>query len=138
VKPKVVTARKATPPAPKIAAAPARAAPAKQASFAAPAPVRQKVVAQPVRVAAAPAPTAPRPTAQRPTTQRIGLSRGNMALIGVFGSNTNRYALVRMPNGSIERMGPGDSVQGVRVAAIGSDSVRLNNRGRDTLLRLPE
>ena len=101
----------------------------------------QKVVprAQPKPVQAqAPA---PQKTVQRvaaaPTT-RTGLSRGNVALIGVFGAESGRHALLRLPNGAVQRVRAGDSVQGVQVAAVGSDSVRLSGRGRDTLLRLPD
>ena len=46
-----------------------------------------------------------------------------MALIGVFGGSDGRHALIRMPNGAIERVSAGDRVQGVQVAAIGGDSV---------------
>jgi len=106
-----------------------------------PASVPRKVATpappKPVR-AQAPAPTK---TVQRvaaaPTT-RTGLSRGNVALIGVFGAQSGRHALLRLPNGTVQRVRAGDSVQGVQVAAVGADSVRLSGRGRDTLLRLPD
>jgi hypothetical protein len=61
-----------------------------------------------------------------------------VALIGVFGQESGRHALIRMPNGDVQRVRAGDSVQGVQVAAVGADSVRLTGRGRDTLLKLPD
>jgi hypothetical protein len=139
---------------------PARAVPApKQVRTAAPTPKPVRVVAappkpvrvvaapkaarvlsqQPLRVASAPGNTAPRREASRVSTSRAaGFSRGNMSLIGVFGSASERRALVRLPNGRVERVGPGDRIQGVQVAAVGADSVRLTRGGRETLLRLPD
>jgi hypothetical protein len=43
-----------------------------------------------------------------------------------------------MPNGRVERVRAGDSVQGLQVASIGSDSVSLRAGGRESTLRLPE
>ncbi len=114
-----------------------------------PAPVRQKVVAKPapVRKAAKPAPvrTVAKPVApqkvavaQKPAKQQVGLSRRTVSLVGVFGGADGRSALVRLPNGKIEKVKAGDRIQGVQVAAISADSVRLTGRGKDTLLRLPD
>ena len=69
---------------------------------------------------------------------RTGISRGNVSLIGVFGGADGRHALLRLPNGDIRKVAAGDSVQGVRVAAVGPDTVQLLSRGRNTLLRLPD
>jgi hypothetical protein len=68
--------------------------------------------------------------------RRVNLS--SVALIGVFGGESGRHALVRMPNGRVERVRPGDSVQGLRVASVGADSVSLRNGARETTLRLPD
>ncbi len=133
---KVVTPRKVVPSVPKAAAAPVPVV--KAAPRVVTAPVRQAALATtatPQRVVAKPVPVAAVPKA---ATERLGLSRGNMALIGVFGGSDGRHALIRLPNGSIERVSAGDRVQGIQVAAIGADSVRINSRGRDTLLTLPE
>jgi hypothetical protein len=133
-----------------------RAAPTAQLRVAPkPAPARVvRVAPQPVRVAAVPQRVAPAPKPQRVasaprqapqaersarrTTTQTGISRGNMALIGVFGQESGRHALIRLPNGKMQRVRAGDSVQGVQVAAVGTDSVRLTGRGRDTLLKLPD
>ena len=99
------------------AAAPARAAPTPK-----PARVVAAPVPQPVRVVAAPAPQkAMRVQSQQPlrvasapqaqprrasaaTSRAAGFSRGNMSLIGVFGSASERHALVRLSNGKVERV----------------------------------
>ena len=99
--------------------------------------------AAPVKVASAPRPTA-KPAPARTSSAAAGFAsrtaggRGNVALIGVFGSADGRHALVRLPSGSIEKVRAGDRIQGVQVAAVGADSVRLSGRGGDTLLRLPD
>ena len=69
----------------------------------------------------------------KPATERIGLS-GNVSLVGVFAGADGRHALVRLPNGNVEKVSAGDRVQGMQVAAINADSVRVTGRGRDTLL----
>jgi type IV pilus biogenesis protein PilP len=81
---------------------------------------------------------APAPSSNRAASERTGLSRNDVSLLGVFGSSKDRYALLRLPNGSVKRVGAGDSLQGVRVAAISSDAVRLTQGQRDTVLRMPD
>jgi hypothetical protein len=148
---RVVTGPAKAPAPARTAAAPAKApAPTRVVSAPAPKPVRvvaapapKKVTRvqsqQPLRVAsvAAPQPASVEAGAAA-TTRHRGFSRGNMALIGVFGSASERHALVRLPNGSVESVRPGDRIQGAQVAAVGNDSVRLTGRGRETLLRLPD
>ena len=56
----------------------------------------------------------------------------------MFSGEDGRHALLLLPDGSIERVRPGDRIRGAQVAAIDTDSVRLSGRGRDTLLRLPD
>ena len=97
---------------------------------AAPAPQKAMRVQsqQPLRVASAPQAQPQRASAA--TSRAAGFSRGNMSLIGVFGSASERHALVRLSNGKVERGGAGDRIQGVQVAAVGADSVRLTRGGR--------
>ena len=115
----------------------------------APAPVRAAPVV--VERKSAPRRSGSRSSAARPrrktpsaalagaaATERVGLTRGRVSLIGVFGDASDRHALLLLPNGNVESVRPGDRVQGVQVAAIGGDSVRLRRGGRDTLLRLPD
>ena len=115
-----------------------------------PAPQRVVTAAPQRAVVAAAVPQTARPTAASPATQatqptmafagpvRSGISRGNVSLIGVFGDSDGRHALLRLPNGQIERVKAGDSIQGIQVAAVGEDSVQISGRGRSTLLRLPD
>jgi len=133
----------ATPAPARVVAAPARvvAAPAPTRAVAAPAPARVVAAPAPARAVAAPAPVrtvraAPAPA--RTATRSEPARPGSVSLIGVFGKADQRHALLRLGNGSTERVRTGDRVAGVQVAAIGADSVRLAGGGRDTVLRLPE
>jgi hypothetical protein len=113
-----------------------RAAPPAPARAAAPAPV-QPASAAPVRVAAAqPAPAASR--SARAPREQDGLQRNAVSLVGIFGSAEHRRAILRLPNGQMQKVRPGDRVQGTQVAAVGTDTVRLTGGGRDTLLRLSD
>jgi hypothetical protein len=119
------------PQAPPAAAAPPRAAPD-----------------QPQRQAARPPQAQPQPQAQRqpqlpPQPQRqvapaASGGSGNISLIGVFGASNQRHALVRLPNGSVQRVRPGETVAGAQVAAVGADNVRIRVNGSDRVLRLPD
>jgi hypothetical protein len=133
-------------------AAPAAAAPRVQAPAVAPrtqapavAPQRaQPQPAQPQRQAARP--PQPQPQAQRQQAQpqrqaapaAAAGGSGNISLIGVFGASNQRHALVRLPNGSVQRVRPGETVAGAQVAAVGADNVRLRVNGGDRVLRLPD
>ncbi len=143
-KPVSITAIQAAPvtPRPVVSAAPQRVV-----------TMAPRVVAAPVPQAAR-APVALKPTPSRKTTTQVaavrpaaaafngsvrsGVSRGNVSLIGVFGGADGLHALLKLPNGQIERVRAGDKVQGIQVAAVGKDSVQITGRGGNTLLRLPD
>lgn len=72
----------------------------------------------------------------RRAAESTGVNRGGLSLLGVFGAKTSRYALIRLPDGAVQRVRPGDPVAGARVAAVGGDSVRLTGSGRDLILRI--
>ncbi len=111
---------------------------------------------EPQRVAAAaPPPTAPEAdeepeiegnTSQAPTsgsvadqatfTNALNLSRIN--LIGVYGSPSNRYALIRQGNGRYKRVEVGDRIDGGTVAAITANEVRYQKGGRLVSLQMPD
>ncbi len=145
------------PPEPRPAQAPAakpvgiKAAPVVVAK-----PVAQAPLLIPVRATPMPTPTptqvarvqpvpqkpvavvAPR-VAPKPVVETTGLVPRSVSLLGVFGTTGARYALVRLPNGVVKRVRPGDNVSGARVAAISADSVRLNSTGgADMVLRMEE
>ncbi len=90
--------------------------------------------APPVKVATAPTPK----TQTRRVQERAGLERNKISLVGLYGSKSHRRAILRLPNGRMTKVRPGDSVNGERVAAVGNDSVRLTGARYDTLLRLPD
>jgi len=91
----------------------------------------------PAAAAAATAPSIPSSASvQREATERRGINTRQANLIGVFGTPSNRRALVRMPNGSVVRLQVGDSFDGGRVSAIGETELRYVAGGRDRVLRL--
>lgn len=103
-----------------------QAQPARQQSVRVAAPVQQQVRRH---VA---------PGAVDARNRRPAASRSPVTLVGVFGTSDQRYALLQMPNGAVQRVQPGDSFQGVQVASVSADSVRLLQRSGETLLRLPD
>ena len=66
----------------------------------------------------------------------INLSRIN--LIGVYGTQSSRYALIRLANGRYKRVEIGDSIDGGRVAAITSTEVRYQKGSKMVTLALPK
>ncbi|WP_368187415.1 hypothetical protein [Aestuariibius sp. HNIBRBA575] len=65
----------------------------------------------------------------------INLRRIN--LIGVYGSNSDRRALVRLSNGRYIKVSVGDRLDGGHVAAIGDTYITYTDRGRTTRLDMP-
>ncbi|MFN4129724.1 MAG: translation initiation factor 2, partial [Paracoccaceae bacterium] len=65
----------------------------------------------------------------------INLSKIN--LIGVYGTQSKRYALVRQPNGRYRKVRVGDSIDGGKVQAITASEVRYQKGGRMLALSLP-
>ncbi|MCU0899123.1 MAG: translation initiation factor 2 [Cypionkella sp.] len=66
----------------------------------------------------------------------INLSRLN--LIGVYGTQSNRYALVRQANGRYRKVEVGDNLDGGRVQAITASEVRYRKGGRMVSLAMPK
>ena len=65
----------------------------------------------------------------------INLRRVN--LIGVYGTPSNRRALVRLPSGRYKKVKVGDTVDGGRVVAIGDSELRYQKSGRSLTLKIP-
>ncbi|WP_188788600.1 hypothetical protein [Salipiger pallidus] len=65
------------------------------------------------------------------------LNLRQMNLIGVFGTDGARRALVRMSNGRLQNVKVGDRLDGGRVAAIGDTQLQLVKSGRSIVLRMP-
>ncbi|EPX81185.1 hypothetical protein [Litoreibacter arenae] len=78
-----------------------------------------------------------RASVARAATDNNAISLGKVALVGVFGTSSNRRALVRLPNGRFKKVGVGDSIDGGRIAAIGEGQLRYTKRGRTLTLEMP-
>ncbi|MDK3071922.1 hypothetical protein QO034_02255 [Sedimentitalea sp. JM2-8] len=70
-------------------------------------------------------------------TTKSALNRSSTDLIGLFGPRDNLAALVRKPNGSIQRVERGDRLSGGRVLAIDESGVMMEKNGRTFRLDLP-
>ncbi|MFN7223614.1 MAG: translation initiation factor 2 [Paracoccaceae bacterium] len=66
----------------------------------------------------------------------INLSKIN--LIGVYGTQSKRYALVRQANGRYRKVQVGDNIDGGRVQAITASEVRYQKSGRMLTLAMPK
>jgi hypothetical protein len=72
---------------------------------------------------------------QATTKDAINLSR--VALLGIFGTSSGRYAMVRQPTGGVKKIVVGDSIDGGSVAAITENAVQYQKGGRIVTLSLP-
>ncbi|PTX54121.1 hypothetical protein C8N43_2927 [Litoreibacter ponti] len=79
-----------------------------------------------------------RASVARAATDNNAISLGRVALVGVFGTSSNRRALVRMPNGRFKKVSVGDRVDGGRVAAIGEGQLKYTKGGRTLTLEMPK
>ncbi|WP_417742328.1 hypothetical protein [Salipiger sp.] len=106
-----------------------------QAARRAPEPA-QTASAAPVRTQ--PAPRVPQnANVAREATTANQINLRDVNLIGVFGSASNRRALVRLSNGRLQNVKVGDRLDGGRVAAIGDSELRVAKSGRNIVLRMP-
>ncbi len=71
-------------------------------------------------------------------TSRNAVNLRQVNLIGVYGTPTNRRALVRLANGRYQKVQVGDRIDGGRVSAIGNDELRYRKGSRDVVLRMPK
>ena len=72
----------------------------------------------------------------RLATHHMKLDR--LAVIGIYGNDTDPRALVRENDGTITRVQVGDTLVAGIVTAIGDDAVVLSRRGGNTVLKLPQ
>ena len=89
--------------------------------------------------AEAPAPSLPTSASvakQATTKDALNLSR--VALLGIFGTASGRYAMVRQPGGAVKKIVVGDTIDGGRVAAISASAVQYKKGGRMVTLSLPQ
>lgn len=113
-------------------------APAPEATQPDPAPEPQiGADSEPEPAGAAPAiPTRASVAKQATFKNAINLARIN--LIGVYGTQSGRYALIRQPNGQFKKVSVGDRIDGGRVAAITATEVRYQKGARLITLGLPK
>lgn len=74
----------------------------------------------------------------RQATVKNTLNLRKVNLIGVYGSPSDRRALVRLPSGRYKKVKIGDSVDGGRVVAIGDSELRYQKGGRNVTLKMPK
>ena len=101
------------------------------------------------RVAAAPAAPAPvaapsaapeiptRASVARRATVENALRLNRLSLVGVFGAEGARRALVRLPSGRFEKVKVGDRIDGGRVRAIDDGRLIYARGGRNVALEMP-
>lgn len=94
--------------------------------------------AEEVEVAAAqPSGNVPRSVSEAATMENV-MSLREINLIGVYGTPSDRRALVRLENGRYVRVSVGDTLDGGQVAAISDNSLNYVRRGRTITLEIPE
>ncbi|NVO29083.1 hypothetical protein HJ526_16765 [Donghicola sp. C2-DW-16] len=100
--------------------------------------------AAPVQVASAAtkksaAPSLPsKASVTKAATEDNVISLKEMNLIGVYGSDSNRRALIRLPNGRYKKVQVGDKIEGSKVTAISADAIRLVKGSRNVVLSMPK
>lgn len=82
-------------------------------------------------------PTPDTSRAEALATQSGLLPMRELSLIGTMGTDTTRYALIRLPGGAIEKVGVGDTLRGKRVDAIEPERLYLSRGGEQTVLEMP-
>lgn len=92
---------------------------------------------EPETVSAAPSiPTKASVAKQATYANAINLSKIN--LIGTYGTDSRRYALVRQANGKYKKVKVGDKIDGGTVKAITDTEVRYQKGGRLVSLKMPK
>jgi hypothetical protein len=111
-----------------------------RAERAAPAPAP----AAAVRTAAAVAPRVVAPSipssasVARAATVNNAIKLNRINLIGVYGTPSNRRALVRLSNGRYKKVQVGDRFDGGRISAIGDSELRYKKGSRNVVLKMPQ
>ena len=72
----------------------------------------------------------------RQATETNAIDLGDVNLIGVFGTPSDRRALVRLSSGRVVRVEVGDRLDGGRVTAIGESELHYAKSGRDQVLEI--
>ncbi|OWY09740.1 hypothetical protein B6V74_06910 [Thioclava sp. F42-5] len=72
----------------------------------------------------------------RQATEKNVINLRKINLIGLYGSSSNRRALVRLSNGRFVKVGVGDRLDGGRVTQIGSNALTYKKGSRSLTLKL--
>ncbi|MFV0335964.1 MAG: hypothetical protein ACK5JR_18050 [Tropicimonas sp.] len=70
-------------------------------------------------------------------TEKSDVRLDRLILIGTFGADSDRYALVRHASGRIMTIRAGEKLDGRRVVGIGKGEVVLQSGSRQTRLSMP-
>ncbi|MRU16816.1 hypothetical protein FDP25_15345 [Roseovarius sp. A21] len=99
---------------------------------------QRRAAAQPVSAAQRVQPPAPTgTTVARAATEKNQVNLRQVNLIGVYGTPSNRRALVRLANGRYKKVEVGDRLDRGQVTAIGDSELRYRKGSRNIVLRLP-
>ncbi|MBY6139181.1 hypothetical protein KUV26_06980 [Leisingera daeponensis] len=98
----------------------------------------QTAAAVPAAAAAAPPRIPTSASVARRATVNNALNLRKLNLIGVFGTASNRRALVRLPSGRYKKVQVGDRIDGGRVIAIGESQLQYQKGGRNRTLTMPK
>ena len=71
-------------------------------------------------------------------TLKNAINLKKINLMGVYGTPSNRRALIRMSNGRYKKVKVGDRIDGGRVSAIGESELRYQKSGRNITLTMPK
>ncbi|NIY78274.1 hypothetical protein HCZ23_02160 [Celeribacter sp. HF31] len=88
------------------------------------------------RVPDSPLPKSDPANVARAATVKNAISLRKLNLMGVYGSSSDRRALVRLPSGRFAKVKIGDRLDGGRVQSIGSDSLTYVKNGRSHTLEI--
>ena len=73
----------------------------------------------------------------RQATIKNAINLRQVNLIGVYGTPSNRRALVRLSSGRYRKVQVGDRIDGGQVVAIGDSELRYQKGGRSVILKMP-
>lgn len=74
----------------------------------------------------------------REATTRNAINLRQVNLIGVYGTPSDRRALVRLANGRYRKVQVGDRIDGGQVSAIGDSELRYRKGSRNVVLKMPK
>ncbi|MCB4455854.1 hypothetical protein [Leisingera sp. McT4-56] len=97
----------------------------------------QTAAAVPPAAAATPPRIPTSASVARRATVSKALNLRKLNLIGVYGTASDRRALVRLPSGRYKKVQVGDRIDGGRVIAIGESQLQYQKGGRNRTLTMP-